>query len=269
MSKSNDKNKVFRKTLSQISVSDRTTYSSPQISSAFKCSKNLSDIALTQKKSNFSKLFSWNKEKPRQTSEYAEKNFKDPFNKVSTELRVIGGLGQIKCVAKHKQQPLVNRPTLVQKLCHTTTRLLPNFPLTEQLRPAVCPKKQKLSVLEAAERAKFAENLPFMTSSSSLTEQNKTKDSFNHQNPFNLDLNVLSEYQKQKCNAEEIEKRRNYQIIRRTMETKELKTDGVERIKQAARDKKFRLPTFFKVVETFENVEAGDRKEKEISLKRS
>lgn len=258
---SNDKSKLLKKTSSQISVSDRRTDSSlPQVSSALKCSRSTS----TLKKSVLSKLFSWNKEKPRQTSEYVEKNYKDPFNRVALELRVIGGLGQIKCVAKHEQQPLVNRPTQVQKLCHTTTRLHPNFPLTQPLRPTACHRKQKLSAIEATERVKFAENLPTQ-SSFSLTKQSKTKDSFNHQNPFNLDLNALSEYQKQKYNAEETERRRNYQIIRRTMETKELKTKGVERIKQETRDEKYKLPTFFKVFETIENVEIGDRK-KEISL---
>lgn len=258
---SHNKTEVLKKTSSQISVSDRTTDSLPQVSSAFKCSTKTS----AWKKSVSSKLFSWNKEKPRQTSEYVEKNYKDPFNEVAPELRVIGGLGQIKCVAKQEQQPLVNRPTQVQKLWHTKTRLLPNFPLTEQLRPTACPRKQKLSVTQAAERVKFAENLPSPPSSSSLMGQSKTKDSFNHQNPFNLDLNALSKYQKQKYYAEEIERRRNYQIIRRTMETKELKSEGVERIKQAARDEKFQLPTLFKVGETIENIETGDSK-KEINL---
>lgn len=257
---SNDNKRNLKKTSSQISVSDRTSSSSPQLSSALLCSKSTS----SHKKSVLSTSFSWIKAKPRKTSENVEKNYKDPFNKVAPELRVIGGLGQIKSVVKHEQQPLVNRPTQVQKLCHTRTRLLPNFPLTEQLRPTACTRKQKLSVLAAAERAKLAENLP-SPSSSSLKEQTKTKDSFKHQNPFNLDLNALSEYQKQKYNAEEMERRRNYQIIRRTMETKELQTEGVLRIKQAARDKKYRLPSLFKVSPTLENDGAGDR-QKEISF---
>lgn len=241
-----DKSKVYR----QISVNDETCEKSS--SSQFELSKSSS-----KKMSMLSKLFSWNREKPRQTSEYVDKKFDKPFNKVAPELRVIGGLGPIKCVAKQEWKPLINRPTQVQKLSHTTTKLLPNFALTEQLRPVACREKTKLSLLEATERTKLAENLPCEQSTSS--EQTETKASFNHQNPFNLDLNALSEYQKQKHNAEEQERRRNYQIIRRTMETKALRTEGADRIVQAARNEKFKLPPFFKVSTTDGAVEAGDK----------
>lgn len=251
-----DENKVFRHTSRQISVSAKAIDLSPQISSAFKCTKTNS----TLKKSVVSKPFSWNQEKPRRNSEYVDKKYNKPFNKVAPELRVIGGLGEIKCLRKSlKQHPLVNRPTLVQKLTHTTTKLLPNFTLTEQLRPIKCHQKKQLSLLETTETVKFAENLQSFASTS-LAEQKSTKDLFNNKNPFNLDLNALSEYQKQKYNAEETEKRRNYQIIRRTMETKALKTEGVERLKQEIRDEKFQLPTFFKVFEADEDVEAGDER---------
>ena len=250
-----DKNKVFKNTSSQIPVSASRT-ASPQISSALGCTKSNS----TPKKSVVSKLFSWNRGKPRATSEYVEKKYKEPFNNVAPELRVIGGLGQINCVPRHQKQPLVNRPTQVQKLCHTTTKLLPNFSLTEELWSIKCPKKKKMSFDEVAETVKLAENLPSLPSQS-LKEQTSTKDPFNHKNPFKLDLHALSEYQKQKYNAQETERRRNYQIIRRTMETKALKTEGVERLQQEIRDKKFQLPTFFKVLETDENVQAGDEKE--------
>jgi hypothetical protein len=42
------------------------------------------------------------------------------------------------------------------------------------------------------------------------------------------------------------------------METKALKTEGVERIKQEARNEKFKMPAFFKVLEINENVVSGD-----------
>lgn len=235
-----DKRKVFDKASSQIHVSVETFDPNPM--------SNVSESAKltsTRNKLAASKLFGWSREKPRPGSEYVDKKFDKPFNEVAPELRVIGGFRQEKCVVKHKRQPLVNRPTQVQKLCHTTTKLLPNFPLTEQLEPVACRQKTKLSVLEAAEKVKFVENLPSTVSLDVLSE---TKDSFNHENPFNLDLNALSEYQKQKNYSEEAERRRNYQIIRRTMETKALKTEGIERLKQEARDEKFKLPKFFKVV---------------------
>lgn len=115
-------------------------------------------------------------------------------------------------------------------------------------------------MVEAAESVKLAENLPSIPSTSSI-EQKITKDSFNHKNPFNLDLTTLSEYQKIKHNAEESERRRDYQIIRRTMETKALKSsEEVERLKQEIRDEKFQMPKFFKVFEPYENVEAGEER---------
>lgn len=240
-----DKSKVFEKRASEISVNGKISV--PQLSSA------------AESKSVISKLFCWNVEKPRVTSEYVDKKYSKPFNQVAPEFRVMDGLGQIKCVRKHDKQPLINRPTQVQKICHTTTKLLPNFPLTAQLRPAKCPKKEKLSVLKATEKVKFAENLPTYTSTSTL-EQTETKDLFNHQNPFNLDLNALSEYQKQKHNAEEIKRRRNYQIIRRTMETKALTTEGAEKIMQETRNEKFKLPSLFKVLEIDEADGSGEWK---------
>lgn len=243
-----DEIKLQKKHSIQISVSDKSLNSSL---SAFESTS-------TRKKSYIPKIFSWSKEKPRKTSEYVEKKFDEPFNKVAPELRVIGGLGQIKCVAKHKQQPLINRPTQVQKICHTTTKLLPNFPQTEQLMPAACPKKKHLTFLEAVETVKLAENLPSPSFTQSASEQTGTLDNFNYENPFNLDLSALSEYQKQKQNVEETERRRNYQMIRRTMETKALKTEGVERLKQEERNEKFKLPEFFNVDEKEKTMVLGE-----------
>lgn len=241
-----EKRRIRKKLSTQILVSDKTSNTTPKLSSASRCDKS------SHAKTVFSKWFSWNPAKPRPTSEYVDKKFGEPFNKVAPELRAIGGLGEIKCVVKQKQQPLINRPTQVKKLCRLT-----NFPLTEQLRPVACPRKTKLSALAAAERVKFAENLP-SKHASTRRGKSETKASFNHQNPFNLDLKALSEYQRQKHNAEETERRRNYQIIRRTMETKALKTEGVERILQDERNGKFQLPAFFKVIESNEDVREGD-----------
>lgn len=242
----NDETKPLQaKHLKQISVlsTNKSSNSSLQLSSAF-------ELSSVPKKSVCSKLFSWNEEKPRKTSEYVDKKYEEPFNKVAPELRMIGGLGQIKCVAKHKQQPLINRPTQVQKICHTTTKILPDFSLTEQLRPAACLKKKRLTFAEAAETVKLAENLPSSSSSTqTVEERDENEDNFSHENPFNLDLSALSVYQKQRNDAEETEIRRNYQMIRRTMETKALKTEGVERMKQEERDEKFKLPKFLNVNE--------------------
>lgn len=242
--KSADKN-VSEKVRSKISVPEKALLS--EQSSASKSRSTL-------KKSVASKHFIWDHEKSRPTAEYLDKRFHRPFNTVAPELRVIGGLGPIKCLQKNKHQPLINRPTLVQKVCHTRTKLLPNFTLTEKIDPVVCQKKKKLDVEGAARRVKFVENLP----TPSLTPvSSETKETFNHQNPFNLDLNALSVYQKQKHNTDEMEKRRNYQIIRRTMETKALLDEQPDKVEQEIRDKKFGVPELFNVIE---DDEIGDER---------
>lgn len=213
---------------------------------------------ISPKTSVSSKLFSWNREKPRPTSEYLGRHYDKPFNVVALELRMIGGLGPMKCVQQHQTRPLVNRSTQVQKVSHTTSKLLPNFPLTETLQSVTCARKTKPEVLEVAERVKFAENLPTSSAAPPEERTQETKSSFDHRNPFNLDFNALSEYQKQKHNAEEGERRRNYQIIRRTMETKALKTDGAGRIKEKEREQKFKLPAFFNIAPDSEFDGEGD-----------
>jgi hypothetical protein len=90
---------------------------------------------------------------------------------------------------------------------------------------------------------KFAENLPTPTFS---PVPSKTKETFNHQNPFNLDLNALSAYQKQKHNAGKIERRGIYQIIQRTMATKALETEGAEHSRVSG-GRTFKMLKFFKV----------------------
>jgi hypothetical protein len=213
-------------------------------------------------KSIVPKLFKWNQEQPRVNSEYLDGDFKEAFNKIAPELRVISGLGRMNCMKKEQRHRSINRPTQVQRISHTTTKLLSNFPLTSQLRPVVCPpKNQPTNSFEHAERVKFAENLPQSPSSSSTIpllneEANANKRMFfNHQNPFDLDLSGLSEYQRQKSAAEDVGRRKNYQIIRRTMETKKLKTEGKEKIKQQERDEKFGLPKLFKIGDC--NTESG------------
>lgn len=213
-------------------------------------------------KSIVTKLFKWNQEQPRVNSEYVDGDFREEFNKIAPELRVIGGLGRMNCINKKEQRHgSINRLTQVQRVSHTTTKLLPNFPLTSRLRPVVCPQEQLPSnVYEHAERVKFVDNLPQSASSSSTIslqndEEANKKILLNHQNPFNLDLSGLSEYQRQKSAAEDVERRKNYQIIRRTMETKKLKTEGKERIKQQERDKKLGLPKLFKIDDY--NAESG------------
>lgn len=196
------------------------------------------------------KLFKWNHEKPRKTSEYMGGKFNEAHNEIAMELRVIGGLGQIRCVDEDKVQQhrrLINRPTQVQRIAHTKTKLLPNFPLTADLRQLTCPQEQQpKNMLEHVERVKFVENLP---PSPAASLKHKTQKSFNHENPFDLDLSGFSEYQRQKSLADDVNRRKNYQIIRRTMETKKLQTEGRERIMQQERDEKFGLPKLFKVCE--------------------
>lgn len=113
-----------------------------------------------------------------------------------------------------------------------------NLCLTEPFGSAVCQHEKHKCAREDLMRGKFATN---------LNDEQTQMNSLNHQNPFNLNFDPLSERQKQKHSMEEAQRRRNYQIIRRTMETKELKTRGIERIKQENRDEKFKLPPFLKI----------------------
>lgn len=228
-------------------------------------SSSLASLKKTHKNvSILPKLFAWSHEKPRANSEYQDGKFNEAHNEIAPELRVIGGLGQFRCLAKTKvqRQRLINRPTQVQKVTHTRNKLLPNFPLTAELRPVVCPQEQQPNnITEHVERVKFVENLPpSSTSSSLLSHENNTKKNFNHQNPFNLDLSGLSEYQRQKSAADDVEKRKNFQSIRRTMETKLLKTEGKERIKQQERDEKFGFPKLFNVC----NDSGSEQEKKEL-----
>lgn len=237
-------------------MSQTPSHSSPSTSNKY--------IPPRKTKSVVPKLFKWNREQPRVNSEYLDGDFRESFNKIAPELRIIGGLGQHKCIEKQEQRHRpINRPSFVQKASHTTQKLLPNFSLTAKLNPVACrQEKQPRNVFEHAERVKFADNLPPSPSSSSTLLTNNSKGEktnkkkiFNHQNPFNLDLSGLSEYQRQKNAAEDVERRKNYQIIRRTMETKKLKTEGKEKIKQQERDEKFQLPELFKVCDA--NTKSG------------
>ncbi|KAL7024344.1 hypothetical protein ACKWTF_013001 [Chironomus riparius] len=227
--------------LSQQAVELIKSSTSPQPSS-LKCKYSNSS------KSEPQEHFNWNREQIRHNSEYVDGKFSKPFNNIAPELRVIGGLGPIKCLNKKKGHPkVVNRPTQVQKISHTTTKLLLNFNFTEQLKTIVCERTKHMSVDEHVEKVKITENLPITDEASIKRHGIDTIKSFKHENPFNLDFNALSEYQKQRSNAEDAQRRRNSQIVRRTMETKKLKTEGAERIKQDERNEKFGLPAFFRI----------------------
>lgn len=216
--------------------------------------------ALPKKSCDVSKLFKPNKEQQQWiNSEYLDGNYKKIFNEIAPELRVIGGLGQTRCIKKKKLHQHVNRPTQVQRVSHTTTKFLPNFHLTSELKNVAClPETKPTNVFEYAERVKFAGNL-LSSPPSSQPILNETKNyCFNSENPFDLDLTGLSEYQRQICTSEDFERRKNYHIIRRKMETKKLKTEGKERIEQQERDKKFGLPSLFDVIDT--STESGSKK---------
>ncbi|CRK92367.1 CLUMA_CG005955, isoform A [Clunio marinus] len=243
--------------LSPTNKSDKfsVNYNLNQTVSSFpRCDNKIS----TSVKSVSSKVFAWNREKPRLDSEYVDKKFSKPFNTIAPELRVIGGLGKLKCVKKGKSNLFINRMTQVQKLSHTKTKLLHNFNLTEELRPIACHKKSKMKISDAIENVKYAENLLV---SSPMTDEDNTRNVYNHQNPFNLDMDALSEFHNQSHQTKEIERRRNFQIIRRTMETKALTTVGAEKLMQESRNERFQLPQFFKVVdEKPESVESESSK---------
>lgn len=69
--------------------------------------------------------------------------------------------------------------------------------------------------------------------------------SINQCNPFNMDLDAESKYKRQLRNAKTIKERREYQIIRKTMDTKALKSVGIENLKLENRQEKFKIPQFF------------------------
>ena len=82
------------------------------------------------------------------------------------------------------------------------------------------------------------------TSASSIVHKNV---SINQCNPFNMDLDAVSKYQKETKIAKTILERREYQIIKRTMDTKALKSVGIEKLKHENRQEKYKLPELFKI----------------------
>lgn len=60
-----------------------------------------------------------------------------------------------------------------------------------------------------------------------------------------MDLDGDTKYKRELKNAKTIQERREYQIIRKTMDTKALKSVGIERLKQENRQEKFKIPEFF------------------------
>jgi hypothetical protein len=171
------------------------------------------------------------------------------------ELQIIGNLGNSKCITKRQWKRLSSSlrcSDQIQKLLLTRT----NFPLTEQTNVISCPKKKvKKSIFEII---KNVQNPPKMEKVSSKDDETKGK--FNHQNPFNLDLNALSVYQEKKNEIERREKQKHYHIIRRQMQTKALE----ERVIQDMRNEKFSLPKFFQIQTTNEDKQNGRIKKNRI-----
>lgn len=180
------------------------------------------DKAFSLRRSQPQHKMDWNGENPRAWNEYQNKRFDLAHNPVGQELKYIGGLGLKKCVNKTTKPPFVNRPTQVQTICHTKTKLLPEFRFTEQLQPVACPKKVNRSVRQHAERVKFADNLPCRTSALSATE---TDAKLIATNPFNLDLQTMTEHQERIRDAEDFHRRRDYIMCRRKMDTKHIKVN--------------------------------------------
>ena len=69
--------------------------------------------------------------------------------------------------------------------------------------------------------------------------------SINQCNPFNMDLDAVSKHKREIKNAKTIQERRKYQIMKKTMDTKALKSVDIQRIKNENRQEKFKLPQFF------------------------
>jgi hypothetical protein len=205
----------------------------------YSCSKSLPQCKFARTKS-----FKWNPEKPRQNSEYLDKKYDKAFNNVGMELKVIGGLGKYRCMRKNYRQPLINRPTQAQTISHTKTKFLPNFSLTDELKPHVVCEDESMnikSIEKHVEDIQVADNHPKIQS----VEKIGTNNNFNHKNPFNLDLNALTNYQHEMHDAQYLWMRRKNQIIRRKMETLELLKHGTDRIVQEERNEKYQMPKLF------------------------
>lgn len=164
------------------------------------------------------------------------------------ELKIIDDMGNFKCVKKSTTGVKLRQSEL-QRYFHTKTRLLPEFPLTEELKAITCPTEVMPSVVEAvAKVAHCSEDDMSPREIASRQKTAETKAQLDHLNPFNLDLNALSDYQWMKHEREELENFRRYHSIASEMKIKALKDELI----QTMRNEKFQLPQFFRLPENGE-----------------
>lgn len=158
---------------------------------------------------------------------------------IPPELKIIDDMGNFKCVEKSQKK---NYHSQLQKYFHTKTRLLPEFPLTQQLNVIACPVERIESINSLVEKVVCKGNISSHENAPGQ-KTNETKAQFNHLNPFNLDLNALSEYQQKKYEREKLENFEHYQTIASERKTKALEIE----VMQEMRNEKFQLPKFFRV----------------------
>lgn len=156
------------------------------------------------------------------------------------ELKIIDDMGNFKCVKK--STTMKRRPSQLQRYFHTKTRLLPEFSFTQERRALVCPTEKTPSINSIVAQVACSGNTSSRESAQGQ-RTDETKAKFNRQNPFNLDLNALSEYQRRKHEREKLENLEHYQTIASKMKTKALE----KKMLQAMRNEKFQLPKLFRL----------------------
>lgn len=75
-------------------------------------------------------------------------------------------------------------------------------------------------------------------------------------NPFKLDFKELNKFKEQLHRSENFHMKRDYRIFKRKLDTRELKTTGIERLNQEIRDEAFKFPQVF-------DTEVWEKEEKE------
>lgn len=173
---------------------------------------------------------------------------------IPLELKIIDDMGNFKCVEKPSELKKKNyhkHPSQLQQYFHTKTRVLPEFPLTQQLKVIACPAERKESINSLVSKVVCGGNISSHENASGQ-KINETKAQFNHLNPFNLDLDTLSGYQQKKYEREKLENLERYQTIALEKKTKALEIEMM----QEMRNEKFKLPNFFRIGrQTNSNVE--------------
>lgn len=170
--------------------------------------------------------------------EYRDKRFEVLFNSFADELKVL--VGQMRC-KRDQVAPFVKKFQLM---------------ITK-----VDPESQ-ISMKEAVEKVRLAENLP------SETDSTDSEDScdIDYANPFNLDLRALSEYKQKVEKSKEINRKRDYRIFKRKMETKLIKTEKPNELKQQMFAEKFKLPDFFHVEKVLGRKSSEEVKSGNVSI---